>query len=497
MITTIELQQVIRSLKKSEKRYFTDRTLKLNPDGTKYLELFELLDKVELKDDKFDLSLTTLNLKKNFSYTQNYLYSTLMDELVNFRKQNDIEHKIKNELAHFKILHERNLLPLASKVLKNAEKLAIRYEYLDLQLSVLELRKNLIKHNKSKSSLSKDFEKLNAKREKLKTKIDLLDKLKFQLNKVYELSRNGFELRNPAQRMELNQILNRVEQLEIDSKMGFKILFYYYVILETIHTKLGKSSEKFGLLIIDLFKLYKQFKEIDLVGYSKSLLNYVQSAIEENKAFKAKVFVAELRDLERKATSKGQFFLASLINEGLLVTQYYINNDNNDRDATVESIEKLNKYLEINDISLFKKMWYMHSIPIYFFKNDKTHKALEWCNALLQIPVSQGVNYSFYAKLKILEIILHFELGNYLLLPNLVETNEKYLKKHMVYFETENVLFKLFRNKVFFENSLKTKRVKIFKQAHDSLKMLYLINSYEAEELKTINYLDWFDKQLS
>ena len=496
MINTLDLHKLIKNLTKSEKRYFKDKTLKLNPDGTKYLELFDLLDSIKkYSNERFKKELVAIGIHKNVSYTQNYLFNVLLEELHNYRKQNDIELKIKDSIAQAKFLYERNLLSTYKKVLINAEKQAGKYEYFNLQLQILEELKALVTQIVDKKGISKQIDQLNNKIDTIKHKRDIYNQLRHTLTQLYDLRNQGFDIRNPIRAIELNQIIEEINGVKMQPDYGFRILFHYNVIRETIGDTVFEDSSQFGNNILNLYNTYKHFKDIDLIGYIKSLLNYLQTLLEFKRFVEADKCFKELEELLKHCVNKGLLFLATLIEEGTLVSKYYYTYQQGLIEETEENIYNLDQYLSRDDISEYKKIWYMNSIPFFFFHNNKYNEALEWTNKLLNIPVSQGVNVHHYIKLKILEIILHYELGNYLLLDNLVDTNEKYLRKYDYYHETEQILFKIFRSK-HFRWGLEEKLNPIFVSAHTSLKELVESNKNEREQLKNINYLSWLESKV-
>ena len=86
--------------------------------------------------------------------------------------------------------------------------------------------------------------------------------------------------------------------------------------------------------------------------------------------------------------------------------------------------------------------------------------------------------------------MLHFELGNYLLLKHLVEANQKLLKRQNDYFETEDILFKLFKSKAFQQNQFEKLNTK-FKNTHIKLVQLYSEDEFEKSANKILNCEEW------
>ena len=53
MVTTKDLFRIIKNMSEEEKKYFKGRSKKLYPRGTKYIELFNIIDKMDFFQKKF------------------------------------------------------------------------------------------------------------------------------------------------------------------------------------------------------------------------------------------------------------------------------------------------------------------------------------------------------------------------------------------------------------------------------------------------------------
>ena len=132
------LQQLIRSMTPSEKRYFKRFASGIQEGEKHYLLVFEDLDSDRKKRKKAPYA-------DNLAYTRNYLRTMVLRSLEQFHSRANISNEIHSLLKQVEILFDKSLYDQAVKQLKKARKLAIRYWHFShwQQTLVWELRLSL------------------------------------------------------------------------------------------------------------------------------------------------------------------------------------------------------------------------------------------------------------------------------------------------------------------------------------------------------------------
>src|SRR5687767_7986305 len=109
MFTLDVLYSLIRSMTKSEKRYF--RILSAMQKGEKsYMVLFDALEKQAALDEKAKAELLQLYPGNSIEPARKHLYRVLMKSLRQFDSEKDTETKLMNLLQDSRILYTKGLL---------------------------------------------------------------------------------------------------------------------------------------------------------------------------------------------------------------------------------------------------------------------------------------------------------------------------------------------------------------------------------------------------
>lgn len=137
-----DLYKLIRSLSKSEKRYFTIDAQKSGDRNRNYLSLFQVLNEMELYDEKW--------LKSQFpnlSSDKAYLYDAILRSMRDYRSPKSMVARIKEFILDAKFLYERGLYDQSEERLLTAKSLAIEiqdnYSLLEINREERRLKKEM------------------------------------------------------------------------------------------------------------------------------------------------------------------------------------------------------------------------------------------------------------------------------------------------------------------------------------------------------------------
>ena len=140
------LFDLISSMSKSEKRYFKLMSSRHTiGEENNYVRIFDHLDKhtgydEELLFEKFKGE-AFLN---RFSITKKRLYDHVLSALDSFHSSNSIEAQIHKMLHSADILFERSLYDQSRRILRSAEKLALKYEKSALMIEISAKQKRIL-----------------------------------------------------------------------------------------------------------------------------------------------------------------------------------------------------------------------------------------------------------------------------------------------------------------------------------------------------------------
>ena len=126
------LYHLIKSLSKSEKRYFTIEAQKSGRKHSRYLELFRFID----KQDSYNEQAVKEKFGKQLRDDKGRLYEAILRAMRDYQSRKSYKTRIKELLTDAKILFERKLYEQCENRLQEAKTLALE---LQDHLAVLEI----------------------------------------------------------------------------------------------------------------------------------------------------------------------------------------------------------------------------------------------------------------------------------------------------------------------------------------------------------------------
>ncbi len=146
MLAKDDLYKLVKAMSRSEKRYFSLDAQKSGKKGSRYLELFRVLNEMDVYDDE--------RLKKKFprglSSDKAYLYEAVLRSMRDYRSPRSKAAQIKERIQDSRYLFERGLYKLCDERLREANDIA---KELGDELMILEVARErllTIKGNRDK-----------------------------------------------------------------------------------------------------------------------------------------------------------------------------------------------------------------------------------------------------------------------------------------------------------------------------------------------------------
>src|ERR1700749_2646507 len=145
-IASDSLFQLIKSLNKSEKRYFNLYASRHTiGEKNNYIVLFEAIDnQQEYNEEAIVKQFKKEAFINKFSITKSRLYDVVLDSLTAFHSDRSIDAKLKRELHCAEILYKKTLYEQCAKILSSSKKIATRYERHSSLLEISLWEKKLI-----------------------------------------------------------------------------------------------------------------------------------------------------------------------------------------------------------------------------------------------------------------------------------------------------------------------------------------------------------------
>lgn len=425
---------LIKSLTKSEKRYFKIFCFSQKVNNN-YLKLFEAYDKMEELDEglikeKFKKE----KFVKQLHVTKNYLSNQILAALRNYHSKFSKDAELKDCLRNIEILYAKELFDQCHYEIQKAEGIATEYERSTSLLEILNWKKRLM------------LSKKGLEREAL---LGLIDEEKRAVKQLNTLNDNWsslaqiFDFVNDTDKsfLKKSHIKNPNENATLQSKtLHHHLLYTYY----TINSQSQLAKENLLELIGLLESHPKRIKE-DPGSYMTALNNLVGFYLLQKNYPAANTYLQKVKALpEKYGLQEGSKFTQKLHLRTFNI-ELEIYRDTKDWEKGIQLIEKVAAFISKNQKTISEtyllQLWYQFAY-IYFMSSDYNN-ALKWVNEILNYKFgAERKDLQSYARL--LNLMVHFELGNSFVLKYAVDSTRRWLRKQKSIEPFERVLLKFF-----------------------------------------------------
>lgn len=401
-----------KSLTMSEKRYFKIFSERHTIGSqNKYVALFDQLDKSEVeKDSEIKGNLKKIGINPEFlSADKNYLYHLILKSLNDFHDSKTYNLEIKESLLSIEILFHKGLYHECLKLIIKTELLAEECENFPLMIEVLMWKKKC-------SGYSLGLKKALEANVLIDKYITLLNNLKRITDLYYEsnvLQANHEKYSKKEVLKKFESILSQPELKSEKNALSFSAKIFYYLIYSNYYYAVDNKQKEFDHLqrlvnILNTSRTYSIENPLDYVSIYNRLLA-IKKHIQSNSFFED---IKVLNEFAKKVHIRKEVVIQRVfIHTSTHELEYYIiNNDfqkalNKTREIEKE-ISKLNLDIEPYHLIYF---YYLHAITLTYV--GQFHKALKFINKILNDFKFED-RPQVYIRVRVLNVILHFELKN-------------------------------------------------------------------------------------
>ncbi len=434
------LFRLIKSLSATEKRYFKVFISAGGSKENKYAALFDAIDAQDVFDDDALRHLVygrqPLQSRK-YSELKSYLYELVLKSLQAYDENSSIDFKIKGLLQSVRALYKRAHFDDCLQLLVKAGKLAQEYEKFGSQLEVLQWEKQVAYSRGDINGLDKRLAEIEAEETLC---AEQLRNLNAYQNLFYEswLSIRKNALRPQPEGAEYSLSQHPLLQDERHALSHQARVLYYRVrsIFSYAHKDYSGFYESSRLLISIMETRPLMLRE-DVSEYISALSNYSVSCGYLGDYEGVRECLKKLRNVQPNTRD----------DELKIHRQYYTNAFRLYivTGAFEEGLKTLEQHLE--EAQLFDKeqfersSFYFQYFYIYFGAGD-FNKALDYLNEWLRLPRSVE-RQDLQSLARILNLIIHYEMDNHLLLDSLLRSTHRFLNQHksMLLFEVSLIHF--------------------------------------------------------
>lgn len=490
-----QLFKLVKTLTKAEKRHFKLYAKKIQKkEDVLFLKLFEFLEKQDITDDKILLGKFKKVNKSQLTNLKRNLYQHLLISLRLLQSKKQVEIQIRQYTDFADILYGRGLYLQALKMLAKAKNLAQGSNLDLLHLEVIEFEKRIESRHITRSSTERMNEIIEEsfKRTKVISSIVELTNLKLHLQRLF--IKKGHIISSKDREEVTNYFFQNLRFTEqspntfFEKIYLFQAYFWYHYIMVDYETCL-EYAQKW----VRLYESQPLMIEEDVDMYMKGLQHKLtiafflkQPKLHRQVLDRFGTFTKEMTEKWNK-NSNILFFLfyhQSKLDQCLLDYDY--------REG-VEQIPKLKKQLNTyeNNIDPHKLMIFNYKFACLHLGNAQPQKALDYILKIINSP-STHLRDDIQIYSRLLQCIIHFELGNFDLLDYLTRSTDRFTKRITI---SERLPITVLQ---FFKSLIKTRnqeRRAVFIDFHNNLSKLY-DQTLEKRGFVFFDFIYWVEQKI-
>jgi len=493
--STDALFQLVKSLEKSEKRNFK-LYVKRNSDieDLKIIQLFDVLDKMSIYDEKQLLKKTKSIKKQQVSNLKAHLYKEILASLRLIKEENNIDIVLHEQMDHARILFNKGLRLQSLHVLDKMKKLATAHNQVTYLVQILFFEKK-IESLYITRSIENRADELIAEAtdaiEKLVT-TTILSNLSLKLYSWY--IKNG-HARTATDDKAIKKIFddNLPKDVLLCDSFYEKLYLYqsycWYAFIRQDFLMYYRYTQKW----VDLFSNDPFMIEVETSQYIKAMHNLMGAhfdlrnykklveTLAQFEKFAAKDLVLKnennlIQTFVYLYTSKlNKHFLDGSFEEGLKLVP-----------EIEDKLKEYELYLDRHRVLIF----YYKIASLYFGSGDNG-KAIDYLNKIINWKVDLRTDLQCYSRL--LHLIAQYELGNFDLMEYLIKSVYRFMAKMENMSVVEEEMFKFLRKSF----HLSKKNIK-----PELEKLLLKLKKHENNRLETraflyLDVISWLESKIN
>lgn len=489
MKQSTDLYELIHSMNKNEKRYFAMNSEFQKGDKI-YLRLFKAVENQKMYDEtKLRSIYKNEKFIKNLAFNKNNLYILIMKSLINYNSSKNIDSRIHMMISECYILFRKAMYRKYFRTIAKAKLIAKKYERHGYLIQLLDMEKIIIPKEEIQTQKSEEI-------------FSEVKETAAKIVNMFEYSRLAGNLLNNYRSIGLNRTdihresIENLSGIEImdtpDNAKSMRALDSFYRVKELSATAKANNTEAYNYLQ-KRYEIVKNnpdpFRDYIIHYPSDILYSLTEASINLNKLDEAEKYLNEIMLITNKYPAE----LDDIeIYSGYARIRIYL------KRGMVQQASKLIPHLEKLLIKYKNKILIDIELSIRFyivkcrFEEKNFTKALKAVNELMIHPLlNKRSDYECYVK--IINLIIHFELKNFELLKHLLVNTYRYLIKNERTFKVELLILEFIRklSKVNSEDDLKF----IFIQMGKKLTILKK-DKYEKNAFEYFDFLKWVNNKL-
>ena len=495
MKPSTELFSLIKSLTKSEKRFFK-LSSSLQSGDKNYLKIFDFVE----SQSKYDEDLLKIEFKKetfvkHLPSEKNHLYKLILKSLRSFYSEQSVSSLLKQEIKNVEILYNKALYKECEKFVSRAKQLAKDHEKFYYWFELLSWEKKLLEEAYESGEFTTNLDALVAEEEMVIAKLRNLAEYQVIYSKINLIFRSGGFTRTESERNAVEEIadyhLIKGKNTALSTRAAS--MCYYIKGLCAATNRNFDDSFQFFNRTREILDNNPMLKVDSGQRYILTLFHLLRCYIDSKDFVKAQELITDIRELEGKKGFNSTDILVRIFTNSYNL-ELLLLHAMGEFQKSVELIPEIERLQEEygEKVSKEQEILLLYSKAYSYFGVGDFKKALSYINTVLN-DNEQNLRQDIYSFSRLFNLVLHFELENYDFLEYVIKSTNRYLNKQERSFEVENVCIKHIRklSKTFQNNE----KIIILEKMKDELDEL-LKDQNERTVLEYFNITAWVTSKI-
>ena len=495
MKPSIELFSLIKSLSKSEKRFFK-LSSSLQSGEKNYLKIFDAIEKQNDYDEEaIKDQFAKETFIKHFPSEKNHLYKLILKSLRSYHSDNSPASALKQEIKNIEILYKKALFKECNKFLGRAKKVAEENEKFYFSVDLINWEKSLLEEAFEQGEFDVSIQELIAEEHDVIAKLTNLAEYQVLYSKINYIFRLGGFVKNQAERDEVDAIMEHPLIKDPERALSVRaqsILYYVRGFCYNARRDNENSISSF-LKVKEVLDGNNPIRYDLQKRYVRAVANVVSGYISVKNYEAATTYLEELNALKKNKAFQSRDIEISLFFNTRLLSLLLFNRQGKYEEAVdycnnlAHEIEKME-----SDLNKEKKIVFYYLIAYIYFADGQLREALQWINKVLNDNES-NLRQDIYSYSRIFNLMIHYELGNFDLLEYIIKSTNRYLNKSDRDYEFETTLVDYIKRLA--KNQPEDERVAIFKELSQELGNRFT-NPYNRVVLEYIDFKSWISAKI-
>ncbi|KRB53614.1 hypothetical protein [Flavobacterium sp. Root186] len=485
---------LIKSLSKSEKRQFKIFASRLETSSnTKFIELFNILDKSETYDEKLILKSGIIK-KVQLSNLKSYLYKQILVSIrLNIPSQN-IRYQLREQIDFAVILYNKGLYKQSLKILDKTKQQALENDEKYMAYEIVEFEK-LIESQYITRSIQGRADELVVQAKELNYRNTISSKLSNLSLQLYGIMLKTGYVKSDEEYKYIDDYFNKhIAKLD-ETKFGFREKYWFYNanLWRSFLVQDFLASYKFAYKWVQLFYDNPNMIYLNPVFFLKGNHYFLESLYMLKYTSNFKRYLSLLEETIEDPKFPVNDNIASLsflyvynnklnlhILEGTFAESEYL---------IPEILEKIKLHSE--HLDEHHEMLFFYKIASIYFGNEKYNECILYLDKIINNKnLTMREDLMCFARL--LSLIAHYELGKDYYLENHLKSTYKFLLKMNDLHEVQKEIIKFLRNlNNFYPADIK----KEFRKMHERFVELEK-NTYEKRAFLYLDIISWLESKI-